>query len=131
MFARNRTHPSTVAMLLVVSVVALSTALALASDLDLMASRVTQSLLPGSAAAAAAALKAAEGLASRLQPNGTWPDIDYAERRRAGWPLVGLAPTILLFSCHVPELSRRSTTESLLVTQDSICYYRRCLGRAP
>ena len=36
----------------------------------------------------AAAVKAAEALAATLLPNGTFPDINYHEFRRAGWPMV-------------------------------------------
>ena len=47
--------------------------------------RVIQSMLPGNATSAQAA---ARQLAAQLCPNGSWPDIDYHEFRRAGWPMV-------------------------------------------
>jgi chondroitin AC lyase len=56
-------------------------------DMATVKSRMLSDLLP-SQASEATAIKAAHTLAAKLQPNGTWPDIDYHEFRRAGWPMV-------------------------------------------
>ena len=50
--------------------------------------RVLQSLLPQSSAECAAAVRIGQMMEKSLQPNGTWPDLDYAERKPAGWPLL-------------------------------------------
>lgn len=57
-------------------------------DMSTVKSRLLSGLLP-SQATEPAAIKAAQTLAAELLPNGTWPDIDYHEFRRAGWPMVG------------------------------------------
>ena len=50
--------------------------------------RVLRSLLPQSSAESAAAVRIGRMMATTLQPGGTWPDLDYTERKRAGWPLL-------------------------------------------
>jgi hypothetical protein len=57
-------------------------------DMAIVKQRLTASMLASSAKQQAAAVKAAETLANQLLPNGTFPDIDYHEFRRAGWPMV-------------------------------------------
>jgi chondroitin AC lyase len=51
--------------------------------------RVLQSLLPQTSAECAAAVRIATTMRRSLDPtNGTWADLDYAERKSAGWPLL-------------------------------------------
>lgn len=63
-------------------------AAASANDMEVVKSRMLAGLVP-SKESEPAAITAAQGLAATLQPNGTWPDIDYREFRRASWPMVG------------------------------------------
>ena len=53
-------------------------------DLAIVTDRVVRSMLPSDAHAAQAS---AAQLGRQLLPNGSWPDIDYHEFRRAAWPM--------------------------------------------
>ena len=57
------------------------------NDTELVKQRLVAAMLP-TPAGEPAAIKAAHTLAAALESNGTWPDIDYHEFRRAGWPMV-------------------------------------------
>ena len=62
---------------------------AAAGDMELVRARLVASMVaPPGSSSQLAAVKAAEALARQLRPNGTFPDIDYQERRRAAWPMI-------------------------------------------
>eukprot|EP01043_Picozoa_sp_COSAG02_P044983 COSAG02_NODE_4069_length_5831_cov_3.564778_2_plen_789_part_00 len=61
----------------------------LSLQLSIVQDRVLQSLLPQTSAESAAAVRIAKQMQAALDRNsGTWPDLDYKERKRAGWPLL-------------------------------------------
>eukprot|EP01047_Picozoa_sp_COSAG01_P030316 COSAG01_NODE_2110_length_8408_cov_19.542183_1_plen_903_part_10 len=58
-------------------------------DMDMVRARLIASMVaPPGSSSQKAAVKAAEVLARELLSNGTFPDIDYHERRRAAWPMI-------------------------------------------
>lgn len=57
------------------------------NDINAIAVRLAQKLLPGELELAAAR-SAASKLAKSLRQNGTWPDIDYNDFRVAEWPMM-------------------------------------------
>jgi chondroitin AC lyase len=56
-------------------------------DLHLVKERLVRQLIPSSSGASAAVATARQLEATMVPGNCTWPDIDYHEFRRAGWPM--------------------------------------------
>ncbi|MDR3706977.1 MAG: polysaccharide lyase family 8 super-sandwich domain-containing protein [Capsulimonadaceae bacterium] len=54
-------------------------------DVDTIAGRIVASLLPADAKGRTAAVRSGNSAAATLGPDGTWPDVDYADASRSIW----------------------------------------------